>query len=217
MRRKTKEQALRIIHKCALAYKDNLAHKNLMFVTLRDSTATHFEVVFLPSNFLHLTGVKSNLNGLDFYNLSVKDRLSERDIRITDDGTTDLKLDVLPQLMNIHVSARMVGDYDYSKSLLVTDKLAGTVTAAMGFRKTDENAVFVPNTALNTDMRLISIKPIQRIAAIFQKKKQEEKYNILTYIAKGLTVYDNALATVLREKVDEQNLTATFLIPRKSQ
>ena len=32
--------------------------------------------------------------------------------------------------MNIHLIARMVGDYDNSKSYLVTDKLAETVTAA---------------------------------------------------------------------------------------
>ena len=165
---------------------------------------------FIPRNFLHLTGVRTKLGSIEFYNMAIRGRLREQDFEFMADGTTDMKLDVLPQLMNIHVSARMAGDYDYSKSLLVTDKLTGTFTAAMGFRKTGESGVFVPNTALNTDMRLISIKPIHRIAAIFQKKKQVDKYNVLTYLAKGLTIDDNALAPVLREKVNEQILTATL-------
>ena len=185
-----------------------------MFVTTQDASTACFEAAFLPRNFLHLTGARTKLGSIEFYNMALRGRLDERGFDFMADGTTEMKLNVLPQLMNIHVSARMAGDYDNSKSLLVTDKLAGTVTAVMGFTKTSDNGAFVPNTALNTDLRLISKKPIQRIAAIFQKMKQDEKYSTLTYIAKGLTIDDGALAYVLRNKVDMQSLTATFTIPR---
>ena len=153
MKSKSYKEALRIIHNCALDYKNNLAHKNILFVTLKDSVAAYFEVAFLPRNFLHLTGVQTKLRSADFYYLAVRDRLREQDFRFAFDGTTDKKLDVLPILMKIHLTARMVGDYDYSKSFLVTDKIAGTVTAAMGFRKNGESDFYVPNTALSTDMR----------------------------------------------------------------
>ena len=84
-------------------------------------------------------------------------------------------------------------------------------------RKTREQALrIIHKCALAYKDNLAHIKPIQRIATIFQKKRLEEKYNILTYIAKGLTIDDNNLVTVLREKVDVQMLTATFPIPRKS-
>ena len=131
MKSKTKREALRIIHSSALAYKENLVHNNVLFLTLGASEATHFEAAFLPRNFLHLTGVKSELTSIDFYDLALRDRLREQDFHIAIDGTTDKKLDVLPSLMNIHITARMVGDYDFSQSLLVTDKLAGTVASAM--------------------------------------------------------------------------------------
>ena len=184
-----------------MAYKNNLAHKNLMFITLRDNAAAYFEVIFLPANFLHLTGVQTNHNGLDFYNLAVKDRLSERDFSIKPGGITDLKLDILPSLMNIHLSARMVGDYDHSQTLLVTDKLAGTTTAAMGFRKMEKDNTYIPNTALNTDMRDISEKPIHKIAAILIKGKNELKYSKPTYIAKGVSLDDDSLKQIISEKV----------------
>ena len=179
----------------------------------------HFEAAFLPRNYLHLTGVRTTLKSVDFYNMAVRDRLSERDFRFADDGTTDKKLGVLPALMRIHLTARMVGDYDYSKSFLVTDKVAGTVTAAMGFRKNGDRHIdiYVPNTALSTDMRLITRKPVQRIAAIFVKPQNEKIYTHLTYIAKGMAIEDEILTPILKEKVDVENLRADFEIDKKTK
>ena len=207
----TKEKALGIVHDCANEYKRNLAKKCLLFVTKRDDTV-FFEVVFLPQNFKHLTGIASKLSGLDFYNLAVKNRLSPNDIALADDGTTDLKLDVLPQLVRIHTTARMVGDYDQSKSLLVTDKIAGTVTAAMGFIQT--KGMYLPNTALKKDVRELTKSTIRhRVATIFSKPRHAKMYSNLTYIAKSLTLED--ISANIDEYVDLSVLTAAFPIPRK--
>ena len=56
----------------------------------------------------------------------------------------------------------------------------------------------------------------RRVIAIFFKPRNEILYKQLTYIGKGMTIDDSVLASVLRERVDEQNLTASFPIPRKS-
>ena len=215
MRNITKKDALATIFSCASAYEQNLVRKNLIFVTTTkdNNKVSFFETTFLPSNFRHLTGVDTKIDSLDFYDLALKRRLKAEDFDFMTDGTTKMKLSVLQSLMNIHVTARMAGDFDFSKSLLITDKLAGTVTAAMGFRKI--RGTYVPNTALNTDLRLVTKKPIQRIAVIFTKEEAVEKYNTLTYIAKGITVDDDILQPVLQAKVDIQNLTAAFPIPRK--
>lgn len=210
----TKKEALAVIHSCAVAYEENLAHKNLMFVITHGDKASFFEAGFLPRNFLHLTGVKTKYSSVDFYNMAVKNKLNEDSIQLTSDGIANKKLSILPALMKIYLTARMAGDYDYSKSLLVTDKLAGTVTAAMGFRK--NGSVYVPNTALNTDLRDIVHRPVQKIAVMFVKPKQDEKYTNLTYIAKGVTIDDAILQAVLKEKTDLENMTAAFPIPRKT-
>jgi len=214
MRNINKKDALSIIFNCASAYKENLVHKNLLFITIKENKASFFETTFLPNNFLHLTGLQTKISSLDFFNLALKERLRLQDFEFSTDGTTKMKLLILPSLMNIHTTARMAGDFDYSKSLLVTDKLAGTVTAAMGFRKVDD--IYIPNTALNTDMREITKRPIQKIAAMFIKPKKDEKYSTLTYIAKGTEIDDEILQPVLQEKVDMENLTAAFTIPGKN-
>jgi len=101
----------------------------------------------------------------------------------------------------------MVGDYDFSRSLLVADKVAGTVTAALGFVQSKN--FYLPKTALKADVRNITIQSTRRrIAAIFVKQRGDELFSQLTYIAKGMTIHDEVFASVFREKVDMQNLIA---------
>jgi len=196
-----------------MEYKNNLSNKCILFVTVTDSKATSFEALFLPQNFKHLTGAASHLSGADFIDLAIRNRLSPNEITLAKDGTTDLKLDVLPQLMNIHRTARMVGDYDFSRSLLVADKVAGTVTAALGF--VQSKSFYLPKTAMKADVRDITIQSTRRkIAAIFVKQRGDELFSHLTYLAKSMTMHDEILVSILREKVDMQNLVA-ITVPHK--
>jgi hypothetical protein len=197
----TKKEALSIIHDCAVAYRTNLVHKNLLIISVHKGTASYFEVAFLPRNFLHLTGVRTKLNSTDFFRMSLKKRLCEEDIDLPPDGTVTEKLSVLMSLMNIHYTARMVGEYNYSGALLVTDKLAGTVSSVMGFNINGD--FYVPNTALNTDIRKLVIGPARRVAAMFIKEKSDEKYSEMTYLAKGLSLNDESLKKILAEKTKD--------------
>ena len=212
---RTNEEAIRIIYQCAMDYKNNLSNKCILFLTTADNIVTSFETLFLPQNFKHLTGVRSKLSGADFFDLATRNRLSPNDIALADDGTTDLKLDVLPQLMNIHITARMAGDYNYSRSLLVADKIAGTVTAALGFVQAD--GIYLPKTALKADVRDITSQATRRkIAAVFVKQRGDELYKQMTYIAKGMTISDVTFKATLNEKVGSSNLCAESSIPKKS-
>ena len=206
MQLRTTEEAIRIIYKCAVDYRENLSNKFVLFITAKDNKSTGFETLFLPQNYKHLTGVSSKLSGADFFGLAARNRLSPNEITLAEDGTTDLKLDVLPQLMNIHLTARMVGDYDYSKSLLVADKIAGTVTAALGFVQAKN--IYLPKTALKADVRDITIQSTRRrIVAILVKPRKDALYKQLTYITKDTTLESIVLAPDLRNRIDMQNTT----------
>ena len=216
MRSMTKKDALATINKCAKEYKQNLSNKSILFIAATNNDFVYFETTFLPQNFKHLTGVRSKFSGADFFDLAIRNRISPEDVTLAVDGSTDLKLSVLPQLMNIHITARMVGDYDQSKSLLITDKVAGTVTAAMGFIQT--NGMYLPNTALKKDLREITIQATRRkIEAMFIKPRESELYRELTYMAKGMTIDDERMAPLLRGKVEVSELSAAFEIPNKHQ
>ena len=96
MPKRTKPEAIKIIHDCAVVYAKNLAGKSLLFVTTKDSTATGIEATFLPRNYMHLTGVISRLKGDLFYQAALNNRLSVDDITLSGDGKTEQKLDILP-------------------------------------------------------------------------------------------------------------------------
>lgn len=101
----------------------------------------------------------------------------------SDDGTTVMKLTVLPSVINKNLSAKMIGDYNSSKPRLYTEKVAGSTNACMGFKKDAATGVFVPNTVLREDLRS-NVCSYVRVIAAYRKKQSEEKYRELTYAAK---------------------------------
>jgi hypothetical protein len=208
MPKRTIIDSIKIIHDCAVLYGKNLAGKNLLFVTTLDDEAVCFEVLFLSRNFMHLTGVTSRLKGDLFYQAAIHNRLSVNDVKLNPDGTTEQKLDVLPQLMNLHATARMIGDYDNSRPLLIADKFAGAVTMAIGFIQI--NGLYIPRTALKVDVRSITSHATRRrVAAIFRKPRNVSKYSELTYIAKNVTINDDSFTHIMQNKIDMQNLISS--------
>ncbi len=71
----------------------------------------HLEVTFDASNFLHLTGFKTSISPRHFFEKCLDRRLAEEEFDFSDDGTTPLKMIVLPQLVKQNLSAKMLGDY----------------------------------------------------------------------------------------------------------
>lgn len=200
-----KKDAIKIITACAKKYRDNLANNNLLFVTLVNNNRFNYIMVkYLPSNFLHLTGfnVCNGLSPNQFYKKCLRRKLSFEDFEFKDDGTTLLKLEILPQLMDIHKCAKMLGDYNGSKPRLLCDKLAGTVAGCMALRM--ENNYFAPVSALQEDIRDL-INNQERIIAIFRKPITNELFNNLTYLAKGFNSIDRFPINILN-MVDINNL-----------
>ena len=182
----TKRDAIRTMVDCAKLFHENLEGKNVLFVFGVQQKPEFFEAVFLPRHFLHLTGVITKISSSDFYDRCLKNRLSISDFGMPKDGTAEMKLTVLPQLMQIPKNAKMIGDYDASKSLLYTEKLAGGVSACMGFVR--DRKYYIPNTALREDIRNVSIKPQKRILAIYRKSIKEPQYQERCFLQKGLDV-----------------------------
>lgn len=111
----TDTQVLKIILKSAKLYRDNLANKNMIIISYdaKSKSYSYIETVFLERNYLHLTGVQIKLEksgksynseiggSVDFYNICLNNELKVTDFKQAKDGTTPLKLVVLPQLMSL--------------------------------------------------------------------------------------------------------------------
>jgi hypothetical protein len=183
---RSKVEVLRIIFDCAALFEKNLAQKYVLFVTDSPNNTSDFESLFMPHNFKHLTGAgKKNMDAMVFYKRAIDKRLGTEDILIDQRGFTDLKLDVLSRLMNIHNTARMVGDFDGLSEKIVADKFAGTTTSAMGFELSDD--IYIPKTALRASVNSITKKESRsRITAIFVRNKSDSIYTHITYRARDV-------------------------------
>ncbi len=185
-----KEDALRIIFACAEEYKENLANRNLLFICANSAMkTTAIETVFGVGNFLHMTGVKfrkgREISANGFYRRCVDKRLTLNDFDMAKDGTTDLKLEVLPICVKANISANMAGNYNGLRPYLYTEKLVGGVRGGIGFVYDEKRGLYAPNTILNEDIRKITDEKI-RIIATYRKSTKESEYSECVYMAKKL-------------------------------
>ena len=181
----TKKEALGIVFSCAPLYKKNLVDQSLLFVTTDKHKEVHcLEVTFDTSNFLHMTGFKLRKPGINARHFLCYDkRLTESDFDFASDGTTEMKMRVLPSLMKKNLSAKMLGDYNLYQPKLYTDKLAGSLSACMGFVRDGGNGRFVPNTLLEGDIRT-KVKNADRIILTYRKKRIDAQYAEIVFQAK---------------------------------
>ncbi|MDP4268293.1 MAG: PBECR4 domain-containing protein [Bacteroidota bacterium] len=205
-----KQDALKIIFDCAKLYKDNLEGKNLIFLSVLNKTKFNYiETKFLKSNYQHLTGVVVDENKIspnNFYRKCINQRLSINDFDFKSDGTTLLKLSVLPQLMNISKNCNMIGNFNGSKPKLYANKLAGNVRACLGLSKS--GSYYVPVTALKEDVRDLIIEQ-ERIVAILSKSISTKLYTHFLYSAKDVRIESDIPDEIL-QKIDLENLTYNF-------
>jgi len=187
-----KKSALPLILDCARKYALYLAGRNLLFLYLdTDNSVMPFEVCFEKSNFLHLTGLKvsDDMSPSHFFRKAASARLKETDFNFSDDGTTQLKLEVLPKLMRNNLSANMFGIYGATQPRLFTEKLVGNISAYMGF-VLDDRGVYRPNTVLQGDIR-DSVQQFKRIIVTYSKLKTTNKYEQIVYYASKNIDWDN--------------------------
>ena len=190
--RMDKKEALRKLIASADAYKECLENKNLLIVYSNAvGECEFFETKFTRRQFRHLTGVDTSLSSSELYKRLLSRRLSTDDFELKADGTTELKLNILPKLLRFGSCARMVGElHSGSVMHLRTEKLAGGVVACMGF--VADGRFYVPNTALNKDIREVTARPQYKILMILEKSISDPKYSKAIHTAKGFTA-DNLL------------------------
>lgn len=190
----TKKEAVRIIIAAAKKYKEMLEGTNYLFI-YRDRKSNdigYFETVFLPRNFQHLTGIefkdkKGNLrkNAVYFYNKCLDNTITEAEIGFKVDGTTMLKLEALPKLVEFLRFSKMTTIYNGVRPKLALDRLAGTTNYCVGF--VQEGNYFVPSSCLLEDIRNLGENPSQVLAVLSKKADRSEKvYNSIRYAAKGV-------------------------------
>jgi len=127
--------------------------------------------------------------------------LNIAEVRFKDDGTTPLKLDALPSLMDLTNITKIIGDYDNSKKWMDADVIVGGINFCLAISE-DKNGSYFPRSGLLEDIRNITRKSSQ-VLAIFQKKlNDKEVYKKICYVAKGLNLSNLNLPSEISEQVN---------------
>ena len=195
------ENAVRIVIECAKIYDHELAGKSVLFIYGSPEHAEYIECLFSKSNYLHLTGlIYKGSSATDFYRQCLARKLSPSNIALASNGTTRLKLEILPKIVNIHKCAKMIGTYNESKIHLYTEQLVGTQLGCIGFKL--DNGYYVPNTAIREDIRNITTGT-KRVLIILRKGCEDEKYNEVCYKAKGLNTDSFGIQSFILGKLEK--------------
>lgn len=208
-------EILSTISKCLKDYEKNLKNKKVMFIIEnKDRTIDKIEVYFPKSCYYHLTGISlcrkdgRKINSYEFYDLLKSERLSLEKYNIQKrDSTTDLKLQVLPQLMKIDRVANMIGNFSNYNLFLQTKKIAGNINACMGFIKDSKSNIYVPNTVLKKDIRDITDNRA-KIVAIFKKDVNDNFYKNITYLKQNFQIEDISKNKDLTLFIDFDNINS---------
>lgn len=207
-------EAAGICIRCAADYQKNLENKNYIFIFQNRETnkIDFFEATFLPRHFMHLTGLhytdcyrselqlkEKELGARNFYDECLNKTIREETLQEKPDGTTSLKLEALPQLINFLRMANMTVTYSGGRPYLACDRFAGTTKSALGFTR-ESNGFFGPSSCLNEDIRNLGENP-SRILAIFTKDVSDSVYSTIKYVAKKVPLDKLNLPSELQAKI----------------
>lgn len=198
------KEALLLLKQSANMYKENLLNKNLLFVFLDKDKFEGVEILFTNTYFKHLTGIQTQIGAKDFFDQIINDRFNIKNIVFRKDGTTELKLKILPNLMDISVSYKMIGYYNennLTQIFLETQSVLGNINTCLGIRKDLKSGYYYPNTSLKRDIRQITNKQYP-IICIFRKGKKDDKYNELCYLSKKHKDFKEDVLKVFADKLD---------------
>lgn len=201
-----KQTAIEIMSRAAAIYRDVFCNKNLLIVYGNEKNPEYLETKSLPRNFLHLTGMALNHNVADntaerFLERVLTHNLDENDFNFKD-SSTEQKLRVLVQTLNIKSNVKMFGDFSGNRVNLKTDKLAGGVNSYLGFVKVGDD--YVPNTVIEGNIKHDTFFQY-RVLAILSKKINDPFYDKKIYIAKKIDI-DRLLQTLKSNVPISQNL-----------
>lgn len=208
----TKEDAKKRALNCAKQYQQKLLNKNMLIIYReRQDNAIHYiEVAFYKRNYQHLTGLelvdkKGNVlrnQSVNFYRKCVENKLSTDEFQFKRDGTTQLKLEALPTLLDITKITKIAGDYNKSRPYLFVDKLIGGVNFCLGLSQEDN--VYVPSSALLEDIKKLTDAPSQ-VLAILEKDFDTDIYFNVKHVAKGVNLKEVNLPQDITSMINLDN------------
>ena len=183
MKNLTKNEILSIVLTAAKDYSEKLLDRHFLVIYQDRASKNAYkykEIGFRDYNFLHLTGLKTDMSASAFFSAATSDRLSVNQFNPDKQGRCIQKLNVLPYLSNLLYNKCLIGDFINSGISIKADYFAGDTRSiiSLGFRK--GTTVDNPVSLYNEDIKKLS-NPTNRVIAIFSKSFDSAYYESTTY------------------------------------
>ena len=202
----TKEKAIAIVSSSVKDYDLLLANNKYLLICRNNkkNTVDCVEVRFPRYAFQHLTGLvvskESNVkSAMIFYDACFYDRLAPSDIENPDSYFTELKLKVLPQLINFIKFSKMTVVFNNGRPLLKCDKVVGTTNFSLALTK--RQSFYIPVSCLNEDVRKFG-DDIYQVLAIFCESLDTKVYKHIKSVAKGVNLKNVVIPDKYKEMID---------------
>lgn len=186
MTKYTKQQALKIIIDNAKIYDKQLKNIDLLFLYKVGSDINSCMVTFLDSNYLHFTGVITELKAKAFYKKACSNTLTVNNFDFKDEFTTFKKYDILSSALNIAYNAKTIGKFTNKGIKIKADAGVGNVKYTMTIGTQNGN-IFYPKGVIDEDTRDVTYNS-SPIVSIFSKKIQDKKFDTITYKSKNINI-----------------------------
>lgn len=137
-----------------------------------------------------------------FFEKCIKNTLYKEKFQMKKDGTTNLKLQALPTIMEIHKVTKIAGDFDYSRPFLVADKVVGNINFCLGLKCINE--FFVPVSAIMENIKSITTNQSQ-VLAILSKETADLIYSNIRHVTKGFNLNNLVIPKNIKSKITLEN------------
>ena len=179
-----KKNTLRIVIEAAKNYEKYLNDKHFLIIYQQGKVQKSVTIGFRDMNFLHLTGIKTKLSAKRFYLACISGKLAEQDIELSNKGTTQQKLAVLPYLHEVFYHNCMIGQFINSGIYIRADYFVGDTKAVLSIGIREGKTIDIPVSLYKENVKKL-VSPTYKVLAIFSKKYNEQKFDTCTYLAKG--------------------------------
>ena len=182
----TKTEAIRILADAAKNYNIHLCNYQFL-IAYKCGVEYCFSVVgFQAANFLHLTGLESDLSPKHFYGRLLSKKLSPDDFSFNSHGYDQLKLAVLSQLSSLFYGHTLRGIFNRSGIFIEADYVVGNTAGSFSVCFRNGNRGFdVPVSLYNEDVRKLTTETT-KILAVWRRPFGTADFSTNTYCAKDV-------------------------------
>ena len=197
-----KERVKNTLIQCAVSYKRYYVDYEYLICSSAFSKHSYYIISAHEDNFLHLTGIHTNLDAATFFERCYKGTLQETDFDFSKKGQNESevkgsvrrKINSLPSIMNLFTISTSVEE-DFNKNRIRCAFAAGTTSATLGFVVAGKAK---PMTLLKgNELDSGKAKPIE---LVLRRNSGEDKFtDIIAGEIDNLKTYKESLKDLLSE------------------